>query len=87
MKILKSIISIFLGEGAIFTIVDTPGFGDSQGQETEDELTEEMMNVLKNTIKEANALVLLLNGEEERFDYAFQRTIKYGTFNHCECLV
>ena len=77
MKILKPIISIFVGEGAIFTIVDTPGFGDSQGQETEDELTEEMMNVLKNTIKEANALVLLLNGEEERFDYAFQRTIKY----------
>ena len=49
MKILKMFISIFLGEGAMFTIVDTPGFGDSQGQETEDELTEEMMNVLKNT--------------------------------------
>ena len=65
-----------LGEGAVFTVVDTPGFGDSQGQETENELIDEMMEVLKGTIKEANALVLLLNGEEERFDYAFQRTIR-----------
>ena len=60
----------------MFTVVDTPGFGDSQGQETENELIDEMMEVLKGTIKEANALVLLLNGEEERFDYAFQRTIR-----------
>ena len=69
-------ISVILGEGAVFTVVDTPGFGDSQGQETENELIDEMMEVLKGTIKEANALVLLLNGEEERFDYAFQRTIR-----------
>ena len=69
-------ISLILGEGAVFTVVDTPGFGDSQGQETENELIDEMMEVLKGTIKEANALVLLLNGEEERFDYAFQRTIR-----------
>ena len=68
--------SVILGEGAVFTVVDTPGFGDSQGQETENELIDEMMEVLKGTIKEANALVLLLNGEEERFDYAFQRTIR-----------
>ena len=68
--------SKILGEGAVFTVVDTPGFGDSQGQETENELIDEMMEVLKGTIKEANALVLLLNGEEERFDYAFQRTIR-----------
>jgi len=69
----------WLGEGAVFTVVDTPGFGDSQGQETENELIDEMMEVLKGTIKEANALVLLLNGEEERFDYAFQRTIREMT--------
>ena len=61
----------------MFTVVDTPGFGDSEGQETENELIDEMLDVLKNTVKEANALVLLLNGEEERFDYAFQQIIRY----------
>ena len=44
-----------------------------------------MMNVLKNTIKGANALVLLLNGEQERFDYAFQQTIRYNSVILCCC--
>ena len=44
-----------------------------------------MMNVLKNTIKGANALVLLLNGEQERFDYAFQQTIRYISITILYC--
>ena len=63
----------------MFTVVDTPGFGDSQGHETENALINEMLSVLKSTIKGANALVLLLNGEQERFDYAFQQTIRYDS--------
>ena len=68
--------SFFLGDGQNFTVVDTPGFGDSKGQEVEDDLIDGMMNFLKNTIKKANAIVLLLNGKQERFHYAFQRTIR-----------
>ena len=61
----------------MFTVVDTPGFGDNEGNEIENALITEMLNVLKSTIKGANALVLLLNGEQQRFDYAFQQTIRY----------
>ena len=82
---LRNIIFFHLGEGPIFTVVDTPGFGDSEGHETENTLINEMMNVLKNTIKGANALVLLLNGEQERFDYAFQQTIRYDSVILCCC--
>ena len=60
----------------MFTVVDTPGFGDSEGQETENELIDEMLDVLKNTVKEANALVLLLNGEEERLTRSSRQDIK-----------
>ena len=61
----------------MFTIVDTPGFGDSQSHEMENTKINEMLNVLKSTIKGANAIVLLFNGEQIRFDYAFQQTIRY----------
>ena len=67
---------IFLGEGSDFTVVDTPGFGNSRGTDVENDLIDGMMNFLKNTVKKANAIVLLLNGEQERFHYAFQQTIR-----------
>ena len=42
----------------------------------------EMLNILKSTIKGANAIVLLFNGEQARFDYAFQQIIRYIVYNH-----
>ena len=59
----------------MFTIVDTPGFGDSEGKEME--YVDKMLEILKTTIKEANAVVLLLNGEEESLDYAFEQTVRF----------
>ena len=73
-------IFIFLGEGSNFTIVDTPGFGDSKGPTIENDLIDGMLNFLKETVKEANAIVLLLNGKQERFQYAFQQTIRYKLY-------
>ena len=67
----------------MFTVVDTPGFGDSEGQDMENALITEMLNILKSTIKGANALVLLLNGEQQRFDYKFQQTIRYHSVILC----
>ena len=64
------------GKGRYLTIVDTPGFDDSEGPESQNELVDEMMNVLKYEVKEANALIILIKGTETRFDSAFQQTIR-----------
>jgi len=70
----KYVAGPWLGDGANFTIVDTPGFGDSDNDDNE--LIDEMMDVLKNTIKGANAIVLLRNGMEPRFDASLQQMIR-----------
>ena len=70
----KYAVGDWLGDGDTFTIVDTPGFGDSDNDENL--LIDEMMDVLKNTIGGANAIILLLNGEEERFDASLQQMIR-----------
>jgi len=64
----------WMGSGTVFTVVDTPGFGDSDNEDTE--LIDEMMGTLHTTIKEANGIMLLLNGEEERFDASLQQMIR-----------
>ena len=45
--------------------MDTPGFGDSDGEE--EKLIEEMTDVLKNTVKEGDTILLLLKGTVTRF--------------------
>lgn len=48
-----------------FTIVDTPGFADSDGEM--DELLEEMINILNDEVKSANAIILAMDSTEARF--------------------
>ena len=43
-----------------FTIVDTPGFGDSDGEDNI--LIAEMVDTLKNVVKTANGFLLVFNG-------------------------
>ena len=64
----------WLGVGDMLTVVDTPGFGDSDNDDNS--LIDEMMNVLKSVIKGANAIVLLVNGGEERFDASLQQMMR-----------
>ena len=64
----------WLGDGDMFTIVDTAGFGDSDNDDNK--LIDEMMDVLKNVIKGANAIVLLVNGGGERFDASLQQMMR-----------
>jgi len=64
----------WLGSGPTFTIVDTPGFGDSDNEDPE--LIDEMMGALHTIIKGANAMVLLINGQDERFDASMQQMIR-----------
>jgi len=66
----------WLGTGDIFTLVDTPGFGDSQGEDYQRELFDEMINVLKNDLKDATTLILLIKGTETRFNAGFQKNIE-----------
>ena len=54
--------------------MDTPGFGDSENDDNE--LIDEMMDILKNTVEGANAIIILRNGEEIRFDAALQQMIR-----------
>jgi len=49
-----------------FTIVDTPGFGDSDGEDNM--LINEMVDALKNVIKIANGFLLVFKGTDNRFD-------------------
>ena len=44
------------------TVVDTPGFGDSDKEDSV--LIDEMMGVLKNTVKSASVLLLVLDGNQ-----------------------
>ena len=39
-------------------MIDTPGFGDSSGKETQEQLLDEMMEVLNIKIKTAGAIIL-----------------------------
>jgi len=64
----------WLGVGQNFTVVDTPGFGDSDGQD--EELIEEMMDVLANVIDHSDTLLLLMKGTETRFGEGLQTMIK-----------
>jgi hypothetical protein len=43
-------------------VVDTPGFGDSDKEDSV--LIDEMMTVLKGSIKSASALMLVLDGNQ-----------------------
>ena len=59
----------WLGVGQEFTVVDTPGFGDSDQEDSA--LIDEMMAVLKNTVKSASVLFLVLDGGSDRFERIF----------------
>ena len=54
--------------------MDTPGFGDSDNDDVA--LTYEMMDVLENVIEGCNGIVLLINGEEKRFDASLQHMMR-----------
>ena len=56
------------------SIVDTPGFGDSDNDD--DNLINEMVDVLKDVVKTANGFVLLFNGMSERFDTKAQQMLR-----------
>merc|ERR1712179_867540 len=55
----------WLGNGVNFTVVDTPGFGDSSDED--EKLIEEMMEVLDGSLGYSNTILLLFDGQTARF--------------------
>merc|ERR1719447_1668713 len=72
----------WLGIGQNFTVIDTPGFGDSNNDD--DLLIEEMMDILANVVDHTDSFLLLFDGRETRFDASLQDMIKKMTiiFGH-----
>ena len=64
----------WLGSTAEVMLVDTPGFGDTENDDNS--LIDEMMAVLKGTLKGANAIVLLVNGQQQRFNASIQQMLR-----------
>ena len=64
----------FLGTGIPVTVVDTPGFGDSDHDDSE--LIDQMVGFLKNTVNTTNVFLLSFNGEVDRLDTALQQMIR-----------
>ena len=63
-----------MGTGNNFTVVDTPGFGDSDGQDAE--LIDGMVKVLKTEVKETNIFLLLFNGGNQRVHSGLHRMLR-----------
>merc|ERR1712215_424750 len=68
---------LWLGSGKNMTVVDTPGFGDSDNED--EALIEEMMDVLANKLVHADTLLLLVNGQTTRFTAGLQTMLKRMT--------
>merc|ERR1711962_974728 len=63
----------WIGSGPEFTVIDTPGFGDSDGED--EALLDDMMEKLAD-IDYANTIVLLLDGSEKRFEQGLQAMLR-----------
>ena len=63
-----------MGTGENFTVVDTPGFGDADGQDAE--RIDSMVKVLKNEVKETNIFLLLFNGGNQRVHSGLHRMLR-----------
>jgi len=64
----------WLGDGDNFTVIDTPGFGDSDGEM--DQLIDEMMFVLNNDLVYTNILMLAIEGFTPRFNENLEYMLK-----------
>eukprot|EP00092_Neocalanus_flemingeri_P005208 GFUD01005601.1.p1 GENE.GFUD01005601.1~~GFUD01005601.1.p1 ORF type:complete len:567 (+),score=149.53 GFUD01005601.1:90-1703(+) len=64
----------WLGENDLVQVVDTPGFGDSDNDDSE--LVDEMMTVLNKDVGSANLILLLIKGTETRLGGELQQMIR-----------
>jgi len=77
----------WLGVGTTFTVIDTPGFGDTDNDDNQ--LIDEMVDVLKHVVNTTNVFLLAFNGQDERMDTLTQQMLRemegmfgYGFWNN-----
>ena len=63
-----------MGTGQNFTVVDTPGFGDFDGQDAE--RIDAMVKYFKNKVKETNIFLLLFDGGNQRVHSGLDRMLR-----------
>merc|ERR1711962_90766 len=63
----------WIGSGSEFTVIDTPGFGDTDGED--EALLDGMMETLAE-INHANTIVLLFDGSQKRFHLGIEAMLK-----------
>ena len=63
-----------MGTGENFTVVDTPGFGDLDGQDAG--LIDSMVKYMKNKVKATNIFLLLFNGQNQRVHSGLHRMLR-----------
>ena len=63
-----------MGSGKPFTIVDTPGFGDSDGQERM--LIDGMVKYMKDEVKSTNVFLLLFHSKKNRIPSGLVRLLR-----------
>jgi len=64
----------WLGTGQDYTVVDTPGFGDSSGNDNQ--YIQEMMDILDNKLGYAHIILLVLEGSTPRFSSGLEDMLK-----------
>jgi len=64
----------WLGTGPNITVLDTAGFGESEGKEKE--LVEEMVSILDNTENHADIILWVIKGTDSRFFAEFEKLNK-----------
>ena len=71
------VVLIEVSDQVLLKVVDTPGFGDSDG--ADNELIEEMMDVLDNTLGYTNIILLVIEGGTPRFDDPLRAMLRQMT--------
>ena len=70
----SEILGQWMGTGLNITIVDTPGFGDFDGQEQM--MIDKTAKFLKNDVKSANVFLILFHGHQDRIHSGFVRLLR-----------
>ena len=63
-----------MGFGKNVTIIDTPGFGDFDGEEAI--LIDEMTKFFKNKVKSTNVFLIILHGQQDRLPSGFTQMLR-----------
>ena len=62
-----------MGTGEMVTVVDTPGFGDSDGEDNS--LIDNLIKYLKNELKSTTVFLILLK-KDDRLNWSTQRMLR-----------